>query len=180
MTKKETQERKTEEKNELSEEAKNKEQRENTEKNQEQKASREEELLQDLKRVQADYENYRKRVERDKEEFTKFATKRLVISLIDVLDNFALSLEHKDNHEEFVKGIEMVYAQLLGKLEDEGLKQIPVKEGDPFNPYEHEALMTEHSDKEKDTITKVIQKGYTIHSQIARHAKVIVSKGPEE
>ena len=102
MTKKEKKETKQEEVQETTEHAQ-----------EEVEISREDQLLNDLKRTHAEFENYRKRVERDRSEHSKLATKRLVIDLIDVLDNFSVSLEHKDNPEEFIKGTEMIYAQLL-------------------------------------------------------------------
>jgi molecular chaperone GrpE len=130
-------------------------------------------LLDTLKRVQADYENYKKRVDRDKESFTKYATTHLITSLLPLLDNFERALANTSNQKEFVKGIELIYAQLHTILKQEGVTLIDAST--TFNPHEHEALLQEVSDKPQGTILEELQKGYKLHDHIIRHTKVKIS-----
>ena len=131
-----------------------------------------EELTNDLKRLQAEFENYRKRVERDREADKTFARKDVLLKFLTVLDNFELALKTSPN-DEFAKGVELIYAQFVSVLEAEGLKEVP---SDKFNPEYHEALLMQESDKEKNTILEVLQKGYTLNKILVRHAKVKLSK----
>lgn len=134
------------------------------------------ELLETLQRLQADFENYRKRTEKQNQEFCKFANKELIIKILPLLDNFELALKNTKNHDEFIKGIELIYSQLITLLEEQGLKKIETI-GGKFNPHLHEALMQEkHEDKEENIIIEEFQKGYTLNDQIIRHSKVKVSK----
>lgn len=136
------------------------------------KSAREEELTNDLKRLQAEFENYRKRIERDRELEKTQAKKEIILKLLGVLDNFELALKAGQTGE-FAKGIELIYAQLLSALESEGLKVIPTKK---FDPQYHEALLMEENEKENGTILEVLQKGYTLKGIVIRHAKVKLSK----
>ena len=122
-----------------------------------------------LKHVQADFENYKKRVEKDKVCVKETATEYLMLKLLPVLDSFDLALKNK-----YHDGIQMIYSQFIGVLEENGLKIVPT-EG-MFNPVLHEALMVEESDKEKSTILEVFQKGYSLGSKLIRTAKVKVAK----
>jgi len=133
-----------------------------------------EELTHDLQRVQADFENYRKRMEREREEYAKMANRGMVARLLPVLDNFQLALLHKQ-HEEFIKAVEMVYAEMYAILEDAGLKQMDAL-GKPFDPYVHEALLQEESGQEQGTVLEELQKGYLFQGQVLRHAKVKIAK----
>lgn len=135
-----------------------------------------EELTQLVKRVQADFENYKKRVERDKAEFTRYASKKVIIELLHVLDHFDLALKHKENKEEFIKAMEMIHAEIQKLLEKEGVKTIEAH-GQKFDPYRHEALMQETKDDAEDNIiTEEFQKGYTMHDEVIRPTKVKVNK----
>ena len=134
-----------------------------------------EELKDSLQRLQAEFENYKKRTEKEKGEFVKFAEKNLILDLLTVLDNFELALKNKDNGENFSKGMEMIYAQLFDVLEKKGLKKINAVNRQ-FDPYVHEALMQEESDKEEGIILEVLQKGYLLNENVLRHSKVKVSK----
>ncbi len=134
-----------------------------------------EELKDSLQRLQAEFENYKKRTEKEKGEFVKFAEKNLILDLLTVLDNFELALKNKNNGENFSKGMEMIYAQLFDVLEKKGLKKINAVNRQ-FDPYVHEALMQEESDKEEGIILEVLQKGYLLNENVLRHSKVKVSK----
>ena len=142
------------------------------------------ELTDTLKRVQADFENYKKRCDKQQQDFIKYSNSELVAKLLPVIDNFEHALKNGRNSEQknsadFVKGIEMIYAQLMSTLKTEGLRQIDAL-GKHFDPYRHEALIQEASGKEPGTIIEVLQKGYTFHDKVLRHAKVKIAKKQEE
>ena len=118
-----------------------------------------EELTALLQRVQADFDNYRKRVEREKQDLNFFFKKEMVSSLLPVLDMFELALKYTNNNAEFVKGVQMIYAQFLATLENEGLKLIG--NAKQFNPSYHEAVMIEDGE-EDGVILEELQKGYML------------------
>lgn len=132
------------------------------------------EITETLQRVQADFENYKKRIEKEKIEFINFANKELIARLIPLLDNFELALLNKKEDKDFTKAVEMIYAEFVSFLESQGLKKINA-EG-KFDPYLHEALLSEKSDKEAGVILEELQKGYTLNGYVIRHSKVKVAK----
>ena len=134
-----------------------------------------EELTNDLKRIQAEFENYKKRTEKEKQEYKQLALKQFMNSLLSIIDNFQLAFQNQDKHKEFVKGTELIYAQLFETLEEQGLRPIKA-EGKKFDPYKHEALLTAESDKEPNTVLEELQRGYMLNEKILRPAKVKVSK----
>jgi molecular chaperone GrpE len=122
----------------------------------------------DLQRLQAEFDNFRKRTDKEKQEIYENANQELIIRLLDILDNFELALKHiKD------KGIEMIYSQLYSLLENKGLKIINAK--GKFNPEIHEALISEEGNNE-DIIIEELQKGYYLNNKVIRHSKVKISK----
>jgi molecular chaperone GrpE len=127
-----------------------------------------------LKKVQADFENYKKRVEREKAEFTQFASQELIKKLLPLLDSFQLALANTSNLEEFKKGAELIYSQFFQALEAEGLKQINAL-NKPFDPFLHEALMQEESDKPENTVLEELQKGYMLKGNVIRPARVKIA-----
>ncbi|MBW2997563.1 nucleotide exchange factor GrpE [Candidatus Woesearchaeota archaeon] len=133
------------------------------------------ELTTDLKRIQAEFENYKKRAEKENAQFCEYAKAEIVKKLLSVLDSFEIALKSTGNHEEFVKGIELIYSQLYTLLKDEGLAHIETK-GKKFDPYLHEVMLSEKSDKDDDTIIEELQKGYTLKGRVLRHSKVKVAK----
>jgi molecular chaperone GrpE len=134
-----------------------------------------EELTSLLQHLQADFENYRKRTEKEKQDYAKYASKQVILDILPVLDNFELSLKHTSNKKEFVKGIELVYAQLLDILEKKGLKPINALDK-KFDPEQHEALIQEESKKSSGTIIEEFQKGFTLNGKVIRPSKVKVAK----
>lgn len=160
---------------------------------------RAEENYQRLLRVQADFENYRRRTMREKEELTQYATMKLISQLLPVLDNFERALkagapsaeasggEGKQAEQKpdaarlaadaFRKGVDMIYRQLLQVLEAEGLKAMdPV--GQPFDPELHQAVMKVPSDEyEEGIVVEVLQTGYWLKDKVLRPAMVKVSGG---
>ncbi len=132
-------------------------------------------LTDTLKRVQADFENYKKRTEKQQKEFTKYATAGFVKSLLPIIDNFELAMQHQDNTEEFVKGIKLMHEQLWKVLHQAGIEKIE-STGKPFDPEEHEALMAEESDEAENTVLQELFTGYKLKDTVLRPAKVKVAK----
>ncbi|MDP2831061.1 MAG: nucleotide exchange factor GrpE [Candidatus Omnitrophota bacterium] len=131
-------------------------------------------------RNQADLENTRKRLDREKQEFVKFANEGLILDLLNVLDDLERTVDlaqtGKEDLSAFVKGVEMILAHLYETLKNHGVKPIEA-EGKIFDPNFHEALMqVENKELPEHTIIEVLQKGYLIHGRVLRTAKVKVSK----
>ncbi len=137
-----------------------------------------EEYKDSLQRLQADFENYKKRCEKENSSFRKYANAQLIKSLLPILDSFELALKNNSEHEKFVKGVEMIYAQLYSMLEDIGLKKIEA-EGRQFDPYAHEVLLQEESEKD-GIVLEELQKGYELDDVVIRHSKVKVGKKRED
>jgi len=134
------------------------------------------ELTDTLKRLQADFENYKKRIEKEYLEFRKNSLAEFIKKLLPVLDNFELTLNNKEKNKEFVKAVEMIYSELYTILEDEGLKKIEAL-NKKFDPYVHEALLAEKKKgKEPNIVIEELQKGYKLNDKILRNSKVKVSK----
>ncbi|MBD3354387.1 nucleotide exchange factor GrpE [Candidatus Woesearchaeota archaeon] len=123
-----------------------------------------------LKRVQADFENYQKRVEKEKEQFTQYASLGLVKELLPILDSFDLALKNSDNED-----INALYDQIFQILSSKGLKKIDSL-NEKFDPYLHEAVMQERSEKPNNTIIEEMQAGYKFKDRIIRPSKVKISK----
>ena len=132
------------------------------------------ELTESLQRLQAEFENYKKRIEKEKEEFIKYSKADLISKLLPILDSFELALKNTADKEKFIKGVELIFAQLHSLLESEGLR--PIKAEGKFDPYKHEVLMKQESDKEEDILLEELQKGYMLNDKVLRHSKVKVSK----
>lgn len=132
----------------------------------------EENYLEQLQRLQAEFENFRKRTEKEKYEILKNANEDLIVKLLGVLDNFELALKHVDD-----KGINMIYSELYSILEKEGLKII--KTGKNFDPEIHEAIIHEEGE-EDEKIVEELQKGYTLNDKVIRPSKVKITKTMEK
>ncbi|MDP3765408.1 MAG: nucleotide exchange factor GrpE [Nanoarchaeota archaeon] len=132
------------------------------------------ELTDTLKRLQAEFENYKKWNSKEKTEFVKYAHADMIAQLLPVLDSFESALKNTNEKEKFVEGIKIIYAQLYSILGAEGLKPIKAT-GEKFDPYKHEVLMKEESDKPEDTILEEFQKGYMLNDKVLRHSKVKIS-----
>ena len=135
-------------------------------------------------RTYADFENYRKRMQRDLAEFRKYANEQMALELLTVLDNLGMALLHAveggEANQGLVQGVELVQKQLRGVLEKFGIKPFKA-EGEPFNPAMHDAMMQmETADLPENTVAKVFQEGYLYYDKVLRHAKVGVSKQPTE
>jgi molecular chaperone GrpE len=133
-------------------------------------------------RAAADFDNYRKRMQRDLTDFRKYANEQMALELLTVADHLGLALKHAAESGETVQGlregVELVYKQLCDVLEKFGVTRFSA-EGEPFDPAKHEALMqVAAADVPENTVVQVLQDGYLYHDRVLRHAKVGVSKKP--
>lgn len=131
-----------------------------------------------LLRLQADFDNYKKHLDREKEEFTKSANRSLIKDLLGVLDDSVRAVKGAKKQQidkKFVQGIELSYRNLFKILEQRGLRPIDAV-GKKFDPYYHEVLLQEESKKEEGTILEELQTGYLLNNKVIRHAKVKVAK----
>lgn len=139
-----------------------------------------EELRQAMLRSQADFANYRKRIEKERFEDAKRATARVIEGLIPVIDGFehALAAHREAEYENYRKGFELIYKQLLDNVTKLGAERIdPV--GKPFDPHLHQAVDREETSEHKDgTILQVFQPGYVFHGRVLRPAMVRVAVHP--
>ena len=140
------------------------------------------ELVDTLQRVQADFENYRKRAARDQQSLVTRAHERLVKELLPVLDDLERALEAAEAHEEakLEEGVALVARSLADTLRKEGLEEVET-EG-KFDPHVHEALLSQPSEVEEGAVIEVIQKGYRLGDRVLRPARVVVAapKAPLE
>ena len=132
-------------------------------------------------RTLADFENYRKRVDREKQDFFKYAMAGVLKDLLPVLDNFDRALEHAEEGDDFHKGVSLIYKQLFDVLTRHGVRVID-EGGVHFDPNIHEAVVTEEDPSvPAHTVIAVLQKGYFLHDRLLRPAMVKVAVGgPEE
>ncbi len=131
-------------------------------------------LTETLQRLQADFENYKKRAEKEQGEAAKLLACQFIAKLLPVLDTFEIALKNSQDKEKFVEGIKLVYAQFHSLLEAEGLRLIPTV-GCKFDPCVHEVMLREHQDKEDGLILEEFQKGYLVGNRVIRTSKVKVN-----
>ncbi len=133
-------------------------------------------------RLNAEFDNFRKRTLKEKEEFIKYANEKLILELIDVFEALERGLENarkSDNKDKLTEGMELVYKQFKNVLEKNGL--VPIKAvGEKFDHYRHEAMMQTLTDEyEEDTILEEFARGYMLNNRVIRYSKVRVSKKKE-
>lgn len=139
-----------------------------------------EELRQTLQRRQADFENYKKRIEKERFEESRRVTARVIEGLIPVIDSFerALAAHRESEYDNYRKGFELIHKQLLENIAKLGAERIDPA-GKPFDPHLHQAVdraeTTEHAD---GTILQVFQPGYVFHGRVLRPAMVRVAVRP--
>jgi grpE len=130
-------------------------------------------------RTLAEYENFRKRSDKEKAQMFELGAKSIIEALLPVVDNFERALSHVQEEEKdspFVKGIEGIYKQIQKMFADCNIQEIEAL-GKKFDPALHNAVMTEEEgDAEEDTITQDLQKGYTYRGNVVRHSMVKVKK----
>ncbi len=137
-----------------------------------------EEYTTTLKRLQAEFENYTKRVDKERKDYALYATENLIIKLLATLDSFeqALTNVKDENHKQ---GIQLLFDQVRSTLEREGLERIETL-NKQFNTEEHEALLLKESEEPEHSIIEVLQTGYKLKEKVIRPAKVILSKQQQE
>lgn len=130
-------------------------------------------------RLQAEFDNFKKRKEREILEFRKYANEDFIRELLVVVDDFDRAIaaaEQSHKLEDFLQGVELIFEKFLGVLKKKGVKEIEAQ-GQSFNPEIHEAVMqVESDDAEEGTIVAVFQKGYYLHDRVIMAPKVSVAK----
>jgi molecular chaperone GrpE len=136
-----------------------------------------------LLRNMAEFDNYRKRVAREKEDLIKYGNEKFAFDILSVMDNFERSLEQARKSQEVepvIEGIEMIRKQFVSALEKFNVKPFE-SVGEPFDPERHEAMaQQEHNEYEENTVIEEYQKGYFLKEKLLRPARVIVSKSTEK
>ena len=131
-----------------------------------------------LQRLQAEFENYRKRVLREQTQAVELAARPVIDRLLEVLDDFDLALMHaqdRPDFDRFLHGVELVYAKLVDTLRAEGLERIEAQ-GKPFDPEQHEALMQSGDGDGDPVVADVLRPGYTLKGRVLRPAGVRVER----
>jgi molecular chaperone GrpE len=131
-----------------------------------------------LQRLQAEFENYRKRVLKEQTQAVDLAARPVFLRLLEVLDDFDLALMHaqdRPDFDRFLHGVELVYAKLVDTLRAEGLEKIDAQ-GKPFDPERHEALMQSGDGEGDPMVADVLRPGYTLKGRVLRPAGVRVER----
>lgn len=149
-------------------------------KKQDKKDKKIEELTIDLQRLQADFENYRKQVEREKEQARTAGSEKATLQLLPVIDNVERAIAHIPTdiaEHNWVKGIGGLIKQLDKTLSGLGVQRIDANPGTVFDPELHQAIqMDEDAEGDTEVISEEMQAGYTLHDRVIRHAMVKVSR----
>ena len=137
-----------------------------------------------LQRGAADFENAKKRLAKEKDEFVKFSQESLFRELLPVLDNFERALAHADDPKDpqvkgLIAGIQMVFKQMNEILKSKGLRRLKTV-GEIFDPHQHEAVGFVHESGREDEIVEEIEPGYFLHDRLLRAAKVRVRQPKEQ
>ena len=134
------------------------------------------ELKSHLQRLQADFDNFRKQGEKQKQDLIRYANEGLIVKFIDIYEDMERALENSNNEEEIREGLELIYSKMKNALEKEGVEEIPAV-GEKFDPFKHEALLTVDSpDHENNEIVDELMKGYTLKDKVIKYSKVRVCK----
>ena len=133
-------------------------------------------LKNQLSIMQADFINYKNRIEKEKKSSIKFANEELIKEILPILDNFSRALKSNEESSSFKEGIEMIYQNLINLLTKYGLKEINSSSGELFNHNFHNAVMIEDSDLKSGHIIETFETGYTLNDKVIRPSMVKVSK----
>ena len=134
------------------------------------------ELKSHIQRLQADFDNFRKQNDKQKQDLIRFANEGLIVKFLDVYEDMERALENSTNEEELREGLELIYSKMKNTLEKEGVEEIPAV-GEKFDPFKHEALLTVDSpDHENNEIVDELMKGYTLKDKVIKYSKVRVCK----
>lgn len=129
-------------------------------------------------RLMAEFQNYKKRVAKEKSDIHSYANEKIVTELLEVLDNFerALAADNSTDVEGYTQGMKLIFDQLLGVLTKSGLVEVKAL-GEEFDPSMHNAVMTADSDEyDSNKVCSVLQKGYTLNGKVIRPSMVTVAK----
>jgi molecular chaperone GrpE len=136
-------------------------------------------LIDRLARLQAEFENARKRTAREQQDFREYAVSDALKALLPTLDSFERALQTSKEKSEFRSGIDLIYKQLQDALQKLGLRPIPAT-GEPFDPHLHEAIeMVDTKDAEDHQIIEELQRGYKLKDRLLRPAMVKVARNPK-
>ncbi len=128
-----------------------------------------------LLRLQADFDNFKKRTEKELSDQIHYANEKLILKILDSYEDLERALKSGESHD-LHEGVEMIYQNLKNTLEGEGLEIIPAK-GEKFDPFQHEALMAEaHDDFDNGQVIEELCKGYKLNSKVIKYSKVKVCK----
>lgn len=132
-------------------------------------------------RLQADFDNSRKRIEKQAQDFVKYANEGIILELLVVLDDLERTLSASQNNktEVLLKGVEMILAHLYEMLKEHGVRPIEVT-GKAFDPHTSEALLQVESDSPEATVVEELQKGYFFNDRVIRTAKVAIAKAQND
>lgn len=129
-------------------------------------------------RLYAEFENYKRRTQKEKLDFAQYANRNMMTSMLAILDDFERALKEisKSGDSENLKGVELIYNKFKNALIEKGLKSVEVKAGDDFNVDFHEAItqIPAPSDELKGKIVDVVETGYQLHDKVIRFAKVVI------
>ena len=145
-------------------------------------AEAEEPLKNQLLRLQADFDNFRKRTQRERGELFLFANESLFLEMLPIIDHFEMGFKSAEAHQtdcSVTEGFRMVYNQLLDVLKKFNVIAIDAV-GEPFDPHRHEAILHMPSDKPAETVLEQVRRGYMLGDKLLRAAQVIISSGPKE
>ena len=136
--------------------------------------------LDQMRRIAAEFDNYKKRVAREQESLTRRAGERLILDLLPVLDDLERAVDAFEVHdkEHVAEGVALVHRALSSLLEREGLEEV-TPDGEPFDPHRHEALLSQPSDQPEGTVIQVVQKGFVLGDRVLRPARVVVAASQE-
>ena len=133
-------------------------------------------------RTAAEYDNYRKRCVKDREDFTKYANRSLLEELLPVIDNFEMGMQmaQQDTSSMIYIGMSMVQKQLTDFLSSQGVEPIECAPGQEFDHNVHEAIMSEPSDQPEGSIIRILRKGYNLRGRLLRPVNVVTAAAREE
>src|SRR5215210_6034599 len=132
--------------------------------------------LDQLRRLSAEFQNYKKRMAREQQSLVERSTERLVKELLPIFDDLERALVAFEAHDDaqVAKGVELVHRSFGAVLEREGI--VPIEPtGEPFDPHRHEALLSQPSDEAEGTVIQVVQRGFTLGDRVVRPARVVVA-----
>ena len=132
-------------------------------------------------RTAAEYDNYRKRCVKEREEFTRYATRGLLEELLPIIDNFEMGMQmaEKEQGSMIYIGMDMVKKQLHDFLAAQGVESIPAAVGQAFDHNMHEAIQSEPSELEEGSIVRILRPGYMLKGKLLRPVNVVTAAAPE-